>query len=83
MRVNVYGEELTNKIEIIKKPVDQKLFLGVRLYLKSHSDLHHSESDNDESAITIWVPWTKEKGNDTQFLSRILEQMADAIGRAK
>jgi len=75
MRVNVYAEELTERIEIVKKAVNQELFYGVRLYLKSHPDLHHSDSDNDESAITLWVPWTKEKGNDFNYLLNILHIM--------
>ena len=73
MRVNIYGEELTNKIEVVKKTVDQRLFVGIRIYLKSHPDLHHSDSDNDESAVTFWVPWIKEKGNDFDLLANIFE----------
>lgn len=88
MRVNVYAEEITEEIKVIRKPgSDDREFLGIRLYLKSHEDLHFTKKegvvfDDDRSAITLWVPYTKEKGNDTQFLSRILERMADAIGRA-
>jgi len=74
MRLNVYGEELTDKVEVIKKTVDQRLFVGIRFYLKSHPDLHHSDSDNDESAVTFWVPWTKEKGNDFDKLADILQK---------
>ncbi len=73
MRVNIYGEELTNKIDIVKKAVDQRLFIAVRLYFKSHQDLHHSDSDNDESAVTFWTPWTKQHGNDIERLAMILE----------
>lgn len=79
MRVNIYGEELTERTEIVKKTVDQKLFYGVRFYLKSHPDLHHSESDNDESAVTFWIPWTKEKGNDFDLVQRILLDASDAV----
>lgn len=73
MRVNIYGEEITQKVEIVKKTVDQRLFLGVRFYLKSHPDLHHSESDNDESAVTFWAPWTKQEGNNTKLLENIFD----------
>ena len=79
MRVNVYGEELTDKVEVIKKTVDQRLFIGVRFYLKSHPDLHHSESDNDESAVTFWVPWTKQRGNNFDRLAGILETAVDLL----
>jgi len=83
MRVNVYGEELTEDVEIVKKTVDQKLFVAVRFYLKSHPDLHHSVDDNDESAVTIWVPWTKEKGNDFDKLVNILCNAADLLNDHK
>jgi hypothetical protein len=83
MRVNVYGEELTQKVELVKKTVNQELFCGIRFYLKSHPDLHHSEGDNDESAITIWMPWTKKNGNDFQFVYNILYSMITEVVNAK
>ena len=61
MRVNVYEEELTNDIQIVQtKPIPQpddteKVFYGVRWFLKSAQELHHTEVDDDRSAITIWV----------------------------
>ena len=67
MRVNIYGEELTDRIELVKKAVNQETFVGVRFYLKSHPDLHHSIDDNDESAVTFWLPWTRKTGNQFWF----------------
>lgn len=82
MRINVYGEELTEKVEIIKKAVDQKLFYGVRFYLKSHQDLHSGLSDNDESAVTFWIPFDKKQGNQfctlREIFNHALDQIADA-----
>lgn len=34
MRVNVYAEEMTNRIEIIRKEVDGQVFTGLRFYLE-------------------------------------------------
>jgi len=34
MRVNVYAEEMTDRIEIISKTVDGQLFTGLRFYLE-------------------------------------------------
>lgn len=79
MRVNIYGEELTTRVEIVKKPVNQELFYGVRFYLESTDKLHHSSSDNDESAVTFWVRWTKEKGNDFAELRNILLKAVNAL----
>jgi hypothetical protein len=34
MRVNVYAEEMTDRIEIISKEIDGRVFTGLRLYLE-------------------------------------------------
>ena len=81
MRINVYGEELTDRVEHIKKVVNQELFHGIRLYLKSHPDLHHSVDDNDESAITLWVPWTRKGGHKVEQVVSLLRKMADELER--
>lgn len=57
MRINVYAEELTRECTYITKEVDGKRFYGIRLFLKSPHSLHHTEKDDDRSAITFWVPW--------------------------
>lgn len=80
MRVNIYGEELTSEIEIIKKKEGDRTFVGIRFYLKSHPALHHTEDDNDQSAVTFWVPWTKEKGNNFDLLASIFEDAVSYLG---
>ena len=34
MRVNVYAEEMTNRIEIVSKTIEGQQFTGLRLYLE-------------------------------------------------
>lgn len=34
MRVNVYAEEMTDRMEIIRKEVDGQVFTGLRFYLE-------------------------------------------------
>jgi hypothetical protein len=46
MRVNVYAEEMTDRIEIISKEIDGQKFTGLRLYL----ELPVSFKPNGESA---------------------------------
>lgn len=82
MRINVYGEEIRDKVELIKKAVDQRLFVGVRIYLESSPRLHHSDNDNDETGITFWAPWTKKNGNDVEIIARVLENAAHLIRTA-
>jgi hypothetical protein len=39
MRVNVYAEEMTNRIEVISKTIDGHAFTGVRFYLELPTSL--------------------------------------------
>lgn len=78
MRINVYAEELTEETELVTKTVtDEKFgertFYGVRFYLKSPPELHDDPEDDDRSAITIWVPWTRAGGHNFEPVSTVLE----------
>jgi hypothetical protein len=63
MRVNVYAEEITDKIEIVEK----NGFTGVRFYLElpvtqatptgvtiHRGPFQHHEGDDDSAAVTFW-----------------------------
>lgn len=68
MRVNVYSEEITNRVEIIEKETPDGKFTGVRFYLElpvtvplNHGGvaIHkgpfmHRPGDDDSSAVTFW-----------------------------
>lgn len=70
MRVNVYAEEMTDRIEIISKTVDGHTFTGLRFYLElpvtlpaidtkgnplqARGPFIHREGDDDSSAVTFW-----------------------------
>lgn len=67
MRVNVYGEELTDRVELIEKVVAGETpddppakFYGIRFWLKFPNQdwwIHRKykgELDDDSSALTIW-----------------------------
>lgn len=70
MRVNVYAEEMTNRVEIVEKMVDGERFTGVRFYLElpvsqglpgpdgvqSHvaGPFIHKPGDDDSAAVTFW-----------------------------
>lgn len=78
MRINVYAEELTQRTEMIfKSPPNHptETFRGVRFYLLSPDELHDDPDDDDSSAITLWVPWTKANGHDHGRLIVILQDM--------
>jgi hypothetical protein len=77
MRINVYAEELTEETELVTKTVtDDKFgtrtFYGVRMYLASPPELHDDPEDDDRSAITLWVPWTRADGHDFKKVGSVL-----------
>lgn len=54
MRVNVYAEETTGEVEVIGKTINGTEFTGVRFFLYSPDELHHTTGDDDRSAVTFW-----------------------------
>lgn len=64
MRVNVYAEEMTDRIEIIGKEIDGHRFTGLRFYLElpatgpdgtqHQGPFVHRPGDDDSSAVTFW-----------------------------
>jgi hypothetical protein len=68
MRVNVYAEEMTNRIEIIGKEIDGHTFTGLRFYLELPATVQsgplagqnvqgpftHRPGDDDSAAVTFW-----------------------------
>jgi hypothetical protein len=70
MRVNVYAEEMTDRIEIITKEIDGQRFTGLRFYLELPCTIPltsgglgsrnvrgpfiHHPGDDDSSAVTFW-----------------------------
>lgn len=56
MRVNIYEEELTSDVILVSTYVREKdvTYWGIRFFLKSSPDLHHTRGDDDRSAVTIW-----------------------------
>jgi len=63
MRVNVYAEEMTDRIQIISKEIEGQQFTGLRLYLELPATVNgqqyqgpfmHHPGDDDSSAVTFW-----------------------------
>lgn len=69
MRVSVYAEEMTDRIEIVEKEIDGQKFTGLRIYLElpttvfASDGIHkaqvkgpfiHRDGDDDSSAVTFW-----------------------------
>lgn len=70
MRVNVYAEEMTDRIEVITKEIDGRHYTGLRIYLElpvtlpavndkgeplqARGPFIHRDGDDDSSAVTFW-----------------------------
>lgn len=70
MRVNVYAEEMTDRVEIISKEIDGHRFTGLRFYLELPCTIPdgtqdsgqrnvsgpfiHRPGDDDSAAVTFW-----------------------------
>lgn len=47
MQVNIYAEEMTDRVKIIGKEIDGHTFTGCRFYI-------HRPGDDDSAAVTFW-----------------------------
>lgn len=90
MRINVYIQELITADsdlepdqtiwEMSSKESNTKTrYPFVRLFLHSSRRLHHPPQDDDRSAITFWLPKSKQR---REWLARTFEEMAQAIRHA-
>lgn len=64
MRVNVYSQEITNEVTTIVKPGELASFVGIAFTLHSSERLHHTDADDDRSAVTFWLPKSDERCED-------------------
>lgn len=81
MRINVYSQELTNEVGTVEKVSNTGLtYSAVQLMLHSSPKLHHPPADDDRSAVTIWLPKSRER---REALAGTLERMAAMVRMAK
>ena len=81
MRINVYSQELTDEVKTIEKKSNTGLvYSAVQMMLHSSPMLHHPPADDDRSAVTIWLPKSKER---REVLARTLERMAQHVRLAR
>lgn len=81
MRINVYSQELTNEVQVEEKVSNTGLtYTAVRLMLHSSPMLHHPPADDDRSAVTFWLPKTRERREE---FAQALEEMAFKVRTAR
>jgi len=80
MRVNVYTEELTHEAEVVsteyvnKRTGKPMTNYGLRIFCKTHPDLHFLPSDDDRSAVTFWC------GPDKTQIEALIGALINARG---
>lgn len=82
MRVNIYAEEMTDRVEIFTKEIEGQKFTAVRLYLELPVTLAngnniqgpfmHHPGDDDSAAITFW---------GKKDLRKVLYKMIEALDK--
>ena len=81
MRVNVYSQELTSETITVEKLSNTGLvYSGVQIILHSSPMLHHPPHDDDRSAVTFWLPKSKERREE---LAQAFEEMAARVREAQ
>jgi hypothetical protein len=77
MKVNVYNEELTERVEFRTKTAGTGVkFYGISFYLASPKELHSTPSDDDSSAVTFW-------GDSPETLHGLLSRALREIEKLK
>jgi hypothetical protein len=80
MRVNVYSQELANEVALIRKESNTGIvYSAVQFMLHSSDRLHHPPQDDDRSAVTFWLPKSRER---REALARAFESAANAVRNA-
>ena len=68
MRVNIYAEEMTNRVEIISKEIDGQAFTGCRFYLELPVNLTATklgrDTPVDENTHFVKGPFIHRTGDD-------------------
>jgi hypothetical protein len=82
MRINVYNEELTERVAIKEKEAEGTKYFGVRFYLELpvtvdgkpvKGPFMHKPGDDDSSAVTFWA-------TDKRRLREMLQKALTELG---
>ncbi len=74
MRINVYSQELTSEVLHIEKESNTGVvYHAAQLILHSTERLHHPPKDDDRSAVTFWLPKSKQRREE---MAQAFEQIA-------
>lgn len=62
MRINIYSQEQTSEVLLIAKESNTGVvYHAAQMILHSSEKLHHPPEDDDRSAVTFWLPKSKDR----------------------
>lgn len=65
MRVNIYAEEMTNRVEIIEKEIEGVVYTGVRFYLELPCTIPTENPESGfKSTMNVRGPFMHRPGDD-------------------
>ena len=77
MRINVYSQELTEEVIHVEKQSNTGVvYHAAQLILHSSERLHHPPQDDDRSAVTFWLPKSKDR---REAMARAFEEIASVF----
>ena len=80
MRINVYSQELTSEVAMIAKQSNTGItYHAAQLIMHSSPKLHHPPEDDDRSAVTFWIPKSKDRREE---MAKAFEQIATIFREA-
>lgn len=84
MRLNIYSQELilddNRALEIVTQVSDTGvIYSGVRMFLHSSERLHDTPDDDDRSAITFWLPKSRDNRRALMSLFNVMALMVDDV----
>lgn len=74
MRVNVYAEEMTDRIEIISKTIEGQVFTGLRMYLELPVTVGGQGSHRSEEGPPVYEPTS---GDPAQIAGPFMHRPGD------
>lgn len=77
MRINIYDEEITNRMEVVRKSAEGRNFYGLRFNLLTHENMiPPKHPDDDTSAVTFWFD---DRAKAHEFVCQAKSRLCDQL----
>jgi len=76
MRINIYSEEVTDRVEITLKEANGVAFRGICFFVGKKFE--HTPGDDDSSAVTFWFSGPYENGLLRTAFQKALKLLGDS-----